>query len=307
MPVPLAIQLLTTLGPAAAKAIGASKASKTLQQDIGQIESQYDELAKSMPKYGVGSAFNEYLSMSKQDPAADMKRQIAAEQEATNVGALKAGGARALLGGLGAAQRQAAQQRMKIEADSFADQQDALKNYATIQQQVDGANVRLDRDMAESKFKAINAANAYNQGLKADRQQALFDGLGALAGSATDIYGGIKDGGGFNFDIKNLFGGGKDAKQRALDARNFANTVTDQQMSNLQESIPGFYRKNGGMMTKGAFSHEKNPIDIMQDGAKVGEMTGGEAILNPEQQKKVAKQSPYFRQLMREFAMRNRK
>ena len=187
MPVPLAIQLLTTLGPAAAKAIGASKASKTLEQDIGQIESQYDELAKSMPKYGVGSAFNEYLSMSKQDPAADMKRQIAAEQEATNVGALKAGGARALLGGLGAAQRQAAQQRMQIEADSFADQQDALKNYATIQQQVDGANLRLDRDMAQSKFEAINAANAYNQGLKADRQQALFEGLGALAGSATDI------------------------------------------------------------------------------------------------------------------------
>ena len=27
------------------------------------------------------------------------------------------------------------------------------------------------------------------------------------------------------------------------------------------------------MITKGAFSHETNPIDIMQDGAKVGEMT----------------------------------
>ena len=62
-----------------------------------------------------------------------------------------------------------------------------------------------------------------------------------------------------------------------------------------------------GMITPGEFSHDRNPIDIMQDGAKVGEMTGGEAILNPEQQKKVAKQSPYFRQLMREFAMRNRK
>jgi hypothetical protein len=45
----------------------------------------------------------------------------------------------------------------------------------------------------------------------------------------------------------------------------------------------------------------------MQDGAKVGEMTGGEAILNPEQQKKVSKESPYFRKLMREFAMKARK
>lgn len=306
MPVPLAIQLLTTLGPAAAKAIGASRAANTLNQDTKEIGAQYDELAKSMPKYGVGSAWNEYLSMSKMDPAADMKRQIASEQEANTLSALKGGGAKAILGGLGAAQRQSAQQRMGIEADSFAGKQDALKSYAGVQQGVDAANTRLGRDMAQSKFEAINAANAYNQGLKADKQQALFDGLGALAGSATDIYGAIQKGGGLNLDIKNLFGGGKDAKQRALDAKNFASTVNVQDTFDLDNDPSTPYRK-GGMMTKGAFSHEKNPIDIMQEGAKVGEMTGGEAILNPKQQKKVAKQSPYFRQLMREFAMRNRK
>lgn len=35
--------------------------------------------------------------------------------------------------------------------------------------------------------------------------------------------------------------------------------------------------------TPGEFSHRTNPIDIMKDGAKVGEMTGGEYIINPEQ------------------------
>lgn len=35
--------------------------------------------------------------------------------------------------------------------------------------------------------------------------------------------------------------------------------------------------------TPGEFSHKKNPIDIMKDGMKVGEMTGGEYIINPEQ------------------------
>ena len=34
--------------------------------------------------------------------------------------------------------------------------------------------------------------------------------------------------------------------------------------------------------TPGEFSHENNPIDIMQDGAKIGEMTGGEGIISPE-------------------------
>ena len=43
--------------------------------------------------------------------------------------------------------------------------------------------------------------------------------------------------------------------------------------------------KDGGQVQKtpGEFSHASNPIDIMKDGAKVGEMTGGEYILNPKQ------------------------
>lgn len=35
--------------------------------------------------------------------------------------------------------------------------------------------------------------------------------------------------------------------------------------------------------TPGEFDHEENPIDIVQEGDKIGEMTGGEYIFNPEQ------------------------
>ena len=53
----------------------------------------------------------------------------------------------------------------------------------------------------------------------------------------------------------------------------------------------GFFAKNGGKlpyvkggMTPGEFSHKRNPIHMMDDmGNKVGEATGGEMILNPEQ------------------------
>ena len=41
--------------------------------------------------------------------------------------------------------------------------------------------------------------------------------------------------------------------------------------------------------TPGAFSHSKNPIDIMREGAKIGEMTGGEYIFNPKQAKQMQK------------------
>ena len=59
--------------------------------------------------------------------------------------------------------------------------------------------------------------------------------------------------------------------------------------------------EDGGMMTGGKFSHKANPIDIVQKGKKVGEMTGGEVILNPAQQKKLSKESTYFRQLLKKF------
>ncbi len=39
--------------------------------------------------------------------------------------------------------------------------------------------------------------------------------------------------------------------------------------------------------TKGKFSHEENPIDVVQDGVKVAELTGGEYVFNPKQSKKM--------------------
>ena len=50
----------------------------------------------------------------------------------------------------------------------------------------------------------------------------------------------------------------------------------------------GFFGEKGGVMkTPGSFSHEKNPIDIVKGGAKIGEMTGGEYIFNPSQMSKI--------------------
>jgi len=62
-----------------------------------------------------------------------------------------------------------------------------------------------------------------------------------------------------------------------------------------------FYKEEGGMITDGKFSHKTNPIDIVRGGQKIGEMTGGEVILNPAQQKKLSKESAYFRSLLKKF------
>ena len=39
--------------------------------------------------------------------------------------------------------------------------------------------------------------------------------------------------------------------------------------------------------TPGEFSHKTNPIHLVRNGAKVGEVTGGELIFNPEQAGKI--------------------
>lgn len=47
--------------------------------------------------------------------------------------------------------------------------------------------------------------------------------------------------------------------------------------------------ETGGKATKtpGAFSHKTNPIDVIKDGKKIAEMTGGEYIFNPKQSEKL--------------------
>jgi len=318
-------KLLGALGPAAAEYFGAKKASDTLTQSTDEISANFDQLKKDMPQYGVGSAWNQYLAMSKQDPAADMERQIAAEQEASSIGALKSGGAKALLGGLGASQRRAAQSRMGVEARSADRQQSALGKYAGVQQNVDMRNTMLGQNLAASEFEALRGAEAMNRGLLAGKQQAT----GQLIGSGLGMFG--------QGMFAKLSGTTPDpslASQKigemglTIDPRQFKSVMSDD-MLNVGQQVTGLpntdsynldpfgsqeplftypgNQKNGGSITPGEFSHESNPIDMMKDGAKIGEMTGGEAILNPEQQKKAAKESPYFRKLMREFAMRNRK
>jgi hypothetical protein len=61
--------------------------------------------------------------------------------------------------------------------------------------------------------------------------------------------------------------------------------------------------------TPGEFSHKTNPIDIVRQGAKIGEMTGGELIFNPEQAGKMERMAAegdtelhrYMRGLFKKF------
>ena len=56
-------------------------------------------------------------------------------------------------------------------------------------------------------------------------------------------------------------------------------------------NVATLFVKDGAKIEKtpGEFSHKNNPIDIVKDGAKIGEMTGGEYIFNPKQMSNIEK------------------
>ena len=110
----------------------------------------------------------------------------------------------------------------------------------------------------------------------ASARQAIGQGIGQAFGGLGSMAGGMA-GGGFGKAAMGLFGAKEGAK------------------------VP---------KTPGKFSHESNPIDIVRDGAKVGEMTGGEYILNPKQASDIksvvasgdkAKLHSYMKSLIKKF------
>jgi hypothetical protein len=379
MPVPALLALGLQYAP---KIIGGIQEKKRLDKDfqrekdtLSNLGAQEQQLLQKR-QYGVGDAWNQYLAASKQDKAADLQRQIASEQEASAIGALKAGGAKALLGGLGAAQRQAAQQRMGIEAESQARQQSALQQYAGVQQRADNMNVGLAAEDLERTQGLKDEAKQRKEILRGEKRAAGSERTQNILQGITDVadlaFGTAKDGkkvkmddlykdisksiaeekakprytsvygtraGSYKTTVQDRVGSGvatqddlnnaltgteqedtsAAAASRELRFRSFDEALNDawrnrnrRDISLRQDKYGGKYASGGVQKTPGEFSHAKNPIDIMKDGAKIGEMTGGEYIFNPRQastlQSLASKGgSPlhkYVRNLLKEFDKR---
>lgn len=77
---------------------------------------------------------------------------------------------------------------------------------------------------------------------------------------------------------------GRQMQASAVD--NLGATVSTFGQGMANQALPGLIAKTG-MKTPGEFSHDDNPIDLVRNGEKIGEATGGEYIFNPDQSKKM--------------------
>ena len=226
--------------------------------------------------YDVSQSLREYRDKAMQDPVADALRQRQLRRDADSVGALKSGGARALLGGLGAVNQASADSMAKIEADSFGRKQAAREAFGKAETEVMAKNTEKDLGLAEFDMGRALARGDDSEKKLGEINKNLIDfKRDGLVGAIGMVPGIAKAAG--------AFGG--------MDSSSDFQAVLD--------SLSNLFAKGG--ISPGEFSHKTNPIDMVRQGKKVGELTGGEVILNPDQEKAVSKESPYFRSLMKKF------
>ena len=299
---PITLSLIGSALGQGISALGQRKGLKEQEaryQELGaQGEAQAEKLRKEREgMYGIGPTMRKYMQYAMQDPAADLQRQEAQRQAGTAVGALKAGGARAILGGLGAQQQQAASTMANIGAAEYGRKTGAMSTVGRMEEQLRqeqrgdiGADLAMARAQARSGMEGAFQAGQQRRQLGYDFAGGLVSTLGQIAGA--EMSGG---GGGTNSAIE----GFNNATQ---EQQAFFNNPQNQAFFGAL----GFKRGGKVKKTPGEFSHASNPIDVMQDGAKIGELTGGEYVLNPEQAAAIARQSKYAAQLFKKFDKQSR-
>ena len=212
---------------------------------------EINRLKATAPSLETPASFQKAVKDAYDRSLLEAQQREITRQLGTSVGALQQAGGRALLGGIGAATQQASLAGQTAAQAQAKTKLEALTNLG--QAELSTQKLREDR---------------YQRELAAQREMMAQAEAGAGAGLGSAI-GGLASAG--------IIGG--------LALPNFKE---GSKLEELQKSLLGDFTAEKGAVvkTKGEFSHEKNPIDLVQNGQKVGEATGGEYIFNPQQSEK---------------------
>ena len=285
-------------GMVAAGLLGAGQAGLGIYQMI-----QGQQAAKRIKEASTARP-SEYAELLKQARNAEVEQRRLEELNrsiATGIAAAQQGGGRALVGALPGMVRAGDAGALDILGQRQAQTMQALQFGAQ------GAEREIGREINREMMERGAAQAALEGGL-----QNIAGGLGQVGSAA--LYGslGRKDSTEDTIPVAT-----PDAAQIEQQPPMIAESDTEavlreaarlQRESDAQSLLAEedfmmepIRLQEGGMITGGKFDHKTNPIDIIHAGRKVGEMTGGEVILNPSQQKKLSKESAYFRSLLKKF------
>jgi hypothetical protein len=276
----------------------ASLGGAAFQTGLGLYQMNQAKKAAARIKETPTGRPSEYAELLKQSRGAELEQRRLEELNraiSTGISAAQQGGGRALVGALPGMVRAGDAGALDI----LGQRQDAER--AALQFAAQGAEAEIGREFQREMMQRAAAQSAFEGGV-----QNVAGGLGQLGSAAAyGVFGGgkkkvagtegaITSSIGTPTSISDTESVLRQAAQREREA-NAQSLLAERDFMtepNLQE---------GGMITEGEFDHKTNPIDIIRAGKKIGEMTGGEVVLNPSQQKKLSKESAYFRSLLKKF------
>ena len=216
---------------------------------------------RSGMSFAVGDVGRQAYMRSQQDLAGDIARREAERAGAAGLGALAGGGAKALIGaGAGMA---SAQQRMlsAAAAESQARKAAGEQQYSALEEAMRGEQ----RAMQQFDY-------GRQLGLGDEARQTQFAAQGQLAAARQNL-------------TQDLFGAASGAA--GIAGAGLGPEMDPEQLKLLQGMLGSAEKGAKVKQTPGEFSHKTNPIHLVRNGAKVGEVTGGELIFNPEQAGKI--------------------
>ena len=231
------------LGQAIYGGIQARKAKKAEQAfNKSRLERKVSAAAQQMADEPIDQSYIENLQ---QQQAAD---------RASAMGALSKD-PRNVLAGVQALENTAAKQRTSLLGMQDEAKRRAMTNLAQEQRGTEGQRVNV----ASEELAGI-------RGQKAAAEQNIFGGLEDIASGVGSMNPGV----------------GTSTPKTKLDSSLFGSNGYQGLNPNKYMEEGGKIEAEEGGVTPGEFDHDSNPIDMVQDGEKIGEATGGELILPPD-------------------------
>lgn len=252
--------------------------------------------------------YAEMLREAKKGQAVQNRIEEINRSLATSNEALQQSGSRAVIGGIGKVTQAGASAKNQLLAQQQQDIMRALGASAM------GSERKIMRDTQREMQETRLAQAAINAGVQ-NTVSGLSD-LGATAGYALALSKSKGEGEGDSKAFANARRATRLAQEGIRsdierfeqpggipsvdDSLQFPELSLDglEDIEAIDDDLEEFY--NGGMVTDGPFNHDTNPIYMVQGGKMVGEMTGGEYVLNPSQAKAISKESKYFRNLLKQ-------
>lgn len=250
------------------------------------------------PSTATPSAWKDFYESSQNQSLVQQNIDQINRSAATYLQALQTGGTQAVAAGLQPLAQSTQQASQDVYNQQIMREMQAAGQLAAADERALGR----ERDVYETRFGEAQAARS--AGI-----QNIFGALGSAGKGIVDLTATQSDsprlGKQKMTDVEPIeetdFSEQLSIQPAASMIKPSSNIMSRDELLKLAEERARLAFEDGGMMTGGKFSHKTNPIDIVQKGTKIGEMTGGEVILNPAQQKKLSKESVYFRQLLKKF------